>query len=556
MASSRSKRRSGSKRFAYVQKPGGVIHPRVEAVGPTHFGIVAIDCAKARSKWMLADFYGNVRVPPTTVAHTQGDFDAALTTLRQSMQTHQIKDVLVAVERTGRYHQVPQRAFVAGGFEVRIVHPFATKQFRLPADPGNKTDDTDLRSIHRAAVNGFALVEAPPDLSWQELQLLIRHRRDWVEKVSALCCQVRDHLDAALPGYAACFGNFWSSEVAFCLARRGRSAEGLRTAGVSGMIGWLREASAAFQERTVHKVLAWAQSAAPPGIAAARHLDIALALEQDRAGKSAQIQGMEREIAGRLARTPYVFLLSIPGINVVSAGDYAGEMGPIQRYANSRTITGRAGLYPARYQSDEVDHADGALVRCANHTLRAAILQAADNLITCNKYFAGLAARWKATGKDPRWTHVKVGCRFCRISYQMVAGGQVFRHPCAGDRHYILRKLMEFHREHGTPTSQVLNDLQAVIDQLPRGEYAGEAAPLAAELEAIQNGRRRNRRRPNSRPEQAGTTAEGDVCGGRPPQAIGEILPLVLARLGIGGTLARAGAEPVQSTESGAVRPA
>ena len=68
---------------------------------------------------------------------------------------------------------------------------------------------------------------------------------------------------------------------------------------------------------------------------------------------------------------------------------------------------------------------------------------------------------------------MKVGCRFARISYHMVAGQNVFRHPFAGDRDYI------------------------------------------------QQGRRRG------------------------PQFLGEILPQVLAQLGLG---------PVQSTASGDVR--
>ncbi|WP_406697127.1 hypothetical protein V5E97_39690 [Singulisphaera sp. Ch08] len=59
--------------------------------------------------------------------------------------------VIIVVERPGRFHMPVQ----AAGFEVRSVHPFATKQFRQPADPGNKTDDTDLSAIHRVAVNGF-----------------------------------------------------------------------------------------------------------------------------------------------------------------------------------------------------------------------------------------------------------------------------------------------------------------------------------------------------------------------------------------------------------------
>ena len=56
----------------------GVIHPRVQAVGPEHFGILCVDCAKARSKIMLADFYGRVVLEPTTIEHNQAGFDSAL----------------------------------------------------------------------------------------------------------------------------------------------------------------------------------------------------------------------------------------------------------------------------------------------------------------------------------------------------------------------------------------------------------------------------------------------------------------------------------------------
>ena len=61
-------------RAQVIHKPLGAIHPRVQAVGPEHFGIVSVDCAKARSKWMLADFYGRVIVPPTVVEHTRARY--------------------------------------------------------------------------------------------------------------------------------------------------------------------------------------------------------------------------------------------------------------------------------------------------------------------------------------------------------------------------------------------------------------------------------------------------------------------------------------------------
>src|SRR5204862_2343122 len=141
-----------------------------------------------------------------------------------------------------------------------------------------------------------------------------------------------------------------------------------------------------FQRRTVQTVFDWAQQVASGDIAASQHHRIALALYDDRARKTLEIQALERDIAGRLVQTPYVLLLSFPGINVVSAADFAGEMGPITHYANARDITGRAGLRPSRYQSDVVDKANGPLIRQCNHKLRAAIMSIADNLICCNHH--------------------------------------------------------------------------------------------------------------------------------------------------------------------------
>ena len=44
-------------------------------------------------------------------------------------------------------------------------------------------------------------------------------------------------------------------------------------------------------------------------------------------------------MAGFLVRTPYVVLLSMPGIGIVTAAEFAGEMGPIANYANDQAIT-------------------------------------------------------------------------------------------------------------------------------------------------------------------------------------------------------------------------
>jgi transposase len=514
--------RRPSRRPHEIHKPNGSVHPRVQTVGPEHFGIVAVDCAKARSKWMLADFYGNVLIGPTELEHAKPAFQAAADQIRQACAAHQVLDLIVVVERTGRYHHVVRDAFSGFGFETRVVHPFATKQFRQPADPGNKTDDTDLSAIHRAAVNGFGLAEPAPDPTHNQLKLLARHRRDLVRKAVALRCKIREHLNVFMPGFEKCFADPFDGDVALTLAHHPGSPRAVRDAGAAGLERALRGAGVGFQKRTLDRVVAWAERAPDPPEDAPIHQRIAIALEHDRQAKLREIAALESDLAELLARTPYLLLLSIPGINVVSAAEFAGEMGPIGHYASSRSITRRAGLVPSRYQSDQVDRKNGPLIRQANRSLRQAILTIADNLMSCNDDFRRLAARWREAGKDPRHSHVKVAGRFCRIAYQMVAGGRVFRHPCCQRRDYVLSKLIKFHGEHVTPLAQAQATLAQAVGQLPGTEHAAEAAPLAAELESACRKR------------------------GRGPCLIGELLPAVLAKLGV---------DLVESTSSGEADP-
>ena len=197
-----------------------------------------------------------------------------------------------------------------------------------------------------------------------------------------------------MPGYAGCFTSLWESNVAMAIMRAAGSSDAVKTLGVDGMNQILVEQDIAFKRKSLYKILAWSEIATPSDPDAPLHHRICGQLVDDRAGKGQEIRALETDICALLVKTPYVLLLAIPGINVVSASDFAGEMGPITHYANANHITGRAGLFCGRYQSDAVDKQKG-LVRCANKRLRNALMQIADNLAQWNNYFAGHAALWK-----------------------------------------------------------------------------------------------------------------------------------------------------------------
>lgn len=512
MATKRKSRKSRKSRPVVLGRPNGVIQPRVQEVGPERFGIVAVDCAKARSKWMLCDFYGKILVSPTKVEHTRTHLQLATMLVDKAREQHNLADLVVAVEMTGTYHRPVQRAFRHAGYETRLVHPFASRHYRKSAHPDEKTDDLDLEGIFRAAINGFGLLEPPWDELYLRLQLLARHRRDLVHKRAKLQCQIRQYLERCLPGYAALFPNddLWTRPVAMAVARRAGTAKAILEARINGVSGWLREGNVRFQSRTVERLVSWAADAAEPDPLSVYLAEVWSNLYDDWRAKTRRIAEIERQTAEILVQTPYVLLLSHPGINVVSAAELAGEMGPIEHYAHAAAIRGRAGLFPSRYQSDEVDRADGPLAHHRNARLRAAWLRMADNMVKCNAHFRGMLHRWKQRGVDSRDIRCRVANRLTRTVFQMVGGRRLYRHGSRLDRQYVLDKLLAFYQDHGAAPHEILHELKQAAKQIPKHEHAAEAEPLGKACRRMQRSRRPG------------------------VQSIGTILVEVLARLGVG----------------------
>jgi transposase len=471
---------------------------------------------------MLTDFYGKVLIAPQFLDHRRDAFDHAIAQIEHAVATHQLLDHVVVLERTGRYHLPVKRAFATAGHDVRVVHPMISRHFRQAAHPDQKTDDTDLEGIFQAACSGYGLLEAPWEPVYSELQLWARHRRDLVHKATLLCCQILEHLESCLPGYARCFDNVFKSGIALLIPSAYPTPQAIVEAGLSGLITLAQKAGVRVQNATLIRIVAWAQDAPQPDQQAALHARLLQALNRDRMNKEDDIQSIERELVGLLVQTPYVRLLALCGINVVLGAELAGELGPIVHYATGRVITGRAGLFPRRYQSDRVDYRRGKLVRQGNRRLRQVLLLAAETLADHNQHFQILDARWRSQGKDPRDSYVRIAGRLARITLQMVAGCSAFRHPACSGSPAVLDKLMKFHDKHNINLTTTRTNLQRAAAALPGAEQAREKAALEAKRRET-HGKR-----------------------GRGPKRLAAILPAVLKQL-IGGELA----DVIESNESG-----
>ena len=230
-----------------------------------------------------------------------------------------------------------------------------------------------------------------------------------------------------MPGYADVFGDdkFFSKAVALPWRQSSHLLQRFTKLESRDCAIHLQKTKIRSQAATVEKIVAWASNAAEEAPLGNLLTSQWLELNDMRLQMTANVSRVEREMAGFLAKTPYILLLSVTGINVVSAAALAGEAGPIDRYANSRSIIGRAGLFPSRYQSDEIDRPNGKLVRQGNKRLRVALLTIAENLIKCHPYYRGYSALLMQQKVHPRDRRCRVANKASRMIFQIVGGLQV-----------------------------------------------------------------------------------------------------------------------------------
>lgn len=508
----RQRNRTNQRRSRHVpgQKPRGCFQDRVQKVGPEHFAIVAVDSGKNEAQTRVADFYGNILLEPFSFKISRSGLESTCELIRETFRKHEIHDCVCVVETTGRYHRPIKDTFRKQKWDTREVHPFTSSLIRRSADLGTKTDEIDLAAIHRAALNGLAMSAEEIDPQWQQWRVLTRHRRDFVEKAATLKTQLQETVHAYLPGFMGLWksGNLWESPIPAAIATAFDSSQALAEAPVERFRDIARGLGSAIQMCTINRIKAWTYQAAPADAAYRIHHQRACSLWRDLQTKWEEIRVFELDLATFLCQSTGLLLLAFPGINVVSASDYVAELGPITNYATSKSIAGRAGLYPSRYQSTRTDHPDGPLVVRRNRELRAALMRIARNLELLNTYFRGLGQKYAENHPDHD-AKVVIARSFSRLSYYLLVQGELLAHDALQNREKILQKLMEFFHEHKAESFRTTSAIGHAISRLSPAVLSAERPAIQTRSQEVQNTKRHT----------------------RGMMRLGEILPAVLLRI-------------------------
>lgn len=473
------KRKSKKSRKFCQNKATNKLRQKVRQIGGDKFGLLVVDSSKNNFAVKLADFYGEPLWEPDPIPNTKGRLEELPFKIRHQMKENQLQELAVGIEITGRLHQ-PVKRILEKIWPVKMIHPFTTKQLRQPASFGVKTDDVDLDAMIRAMISGYGRDDCPLPISYQKWQCLNRAREDLVKKRSEIKTQCQEHIQALMPGYSRLFKDFWSSETALTIVTEYGSPEAILKETVESIFKKLKQQHVRCLRRTLHRIYAWALEAPVHNqIQSFEHRILCDYLKLIRT-LSQQIHDYEKELLEYLVKTSGILLLSIAGVNIVSSSGYVSELGPIENYPTSRHISGRAGLFPSCYQSDEVNHRDGPIVKGHNARLRDAILEIAFNILNHDNYFKAWAELRKKQGWEDKKIIVAMGNRFTRFSFYMVADSQLFNHPKSRHSDPVLAKILRFCADHNMTPESTFKIAQEAVGHFPVAALDDEIKTLEA----------------------------------------------------------------------------
>lgn len=426
---------------ALVLKKGDEsLRRRVRELGGDKVGIVPVDVAKKRVCAMVTDFYGNVLVPPELFPVTASGLQLLQQRIRTAEREHGLELVVIGLEQTGRLHE-PIRRALERHWDVKLVHPLVTNHLRQGISRSVKTDGMDVDALFRAVAGCYGSPVRPVPAAYGHWRVLHRAREQLVDDRSALKLRMHERIHAVLPGFSGQFDNLWGSSAALALIGRFDGPEPIRQLGAQGLQRWLREQGAGCSPAKAEALAHWAAEAVTPAATATSEAAILRADLDHLAGLNRRIEQYERQLLEFLVRSPYVLLLSVRGISHVLSSGFGAEAGPMPMYLRARKLSGRAGLFPRRYQSDETDLQGGTMAK-GEPFLRDVLMK----IGRCLVMRQGAFHAWGETRRAAEWCEKEIVAamanRFCRIAHAMILHGQTFSHPGAAPAVPVLGKLL------------------------------------------------------------------------------------------------------------------
>lgn len=366
--------------------------------------IVGVDIAKHNQWARFVDCRGIEHNKALKFENNRNGFNAILTRIYEICKQEDFNKVIVGMEPTGHYWKAFANFLLKQAkITVVLVNPYHTKKAKeLDDNSQTKSDKKDALTIARLVKDGRYFETYLPHDIYAELRGLTTTRHSMNKRKKSIINTITAVLDEYFPEYGTVFKQPFKGKASMHLLKVCPIPKFILELGEDGVLDEIKKAV----KKTVgRKKAAQLLEAAKDSIGVdygekAARFKIQQLMEELELITN-QLKSVEEEMSEALKKTEIAeYLMSIPGIGVVSLATCLGELGDPLRFENARQMSRLAG-YNLIEDSSGKNKSGTCISKRGRKNLRSVLYQISLTMVANNKELRQLYDYLKTREKNP-----------------------------------------------------------------------------------------------------------------------------------------------------------
>jgi len=358
---------------------------KLEAITPSTL-IVGVDIAKKTQWARFVDYRGLELRKPLKFKNHKNGFNSILADIEAIGKNRRLDNIIVGMEPTGHYWKPLANYLLIHEVTVVMVNPYHTKRAKeLDDNSQTKSDKKDALTIARLVRDGrYYEVYMPQDI-FAELRVLSNSRISLMKRSNALKNTITAVMDEYFPEIVTVFKNPLKGKAAMQILKSCPFPSLILALGIDGVLFEIKKAvKKTVGRKKSQQLVETAKNSIGVGYGlVSAKLKLGLMIEELEL-LTKQLEQLESAMEKALADTGYgEIILGIPGIGVVTAASFLGEIGDLMRFDHPRQICKMAG-YNLIEDSSGKNKSRTVISKRGRKNLRSILYQMARTMVAVN----------------------------------------------------------------------------------------------------------------------------------------------------------------------------
>ena len=360
------------------------------------------------------------------IDNKRNGFRAFTQAIEEVMRREGARRTVVAMEPTGSYWRPLAQWLKDAGYAVVLVNPFHVKQEKERSDnTPSKSDRKDCRIIAELAARGDYLLPIFPEGHLAVLREMTEARKEERQRWNAAVNRVHAVLGARFPEFLAVFKDVTGKAAMWVLRHCPTPAAVLATPREELICGLKAATGRRVGQKRAGQLMAAAMESVGVREGAGAVQERLQGYLDAVEASTARLAAIEARMAEALAATGLdQVLCSVPGIGLVTAASFLGEIGDLDAFTRGRQVVKLAGFQLASNSSGE-HRGQSRIAKRGRPGLRKTMFMAALGVIKHCPEFRARYERLKGRAENPLskpQAVVAIAMQLIRVLFAMAKG--------------------------------------------------------------------------------------------------------------------------------------